>query len=95
MTALSLENISKSFGDVQVLRNIDLVVEPEEFVADILQGLDPAHVQEMADEIKGLVAHPHLFGMDKATIDVCRRWDIFCHKFFHAYQDLALAEVEK
>ena len=32
MTALSLENISKSFGDVQVLRNIDLVVEPEEFV---------------------------------------------------------------
>ena len=26
MTALSLENISKSFGDVQVLRNIDLVV---------------------------------------------------------------------
>ena len=32
MTALSLENVSKSFGEVQVLRNIDLVVEPEEFV---------------------------------------------------------------
>jgi hypothetical protein len=68
---------------------------PEEFVSEILQGLDPAQVKEMAEEIKALVAHPHLFGMDDATIDVCRRWDAFCQKFFHAYQDRAMEELEK
>jgi hypothetical protein len=68
---------------------------PEEFVTGILQGHDPTEVQVMAEEISELVAHPHLFGMDDATIEVCRRWDIFWHNFFHAYQDLALADVEK
>jgi hypothetical protein len=33
--------------------------------------------------------------MDDVTIDICKRWDVFCHKFFHAYQDLALEEAEK
>ncbi len=32
MTALKLENVCKSFGDVEVLRNIDLTVEDGEFV---------------------------------------------------------------
>ncbi|HPB15541.1 MAG TPA: acyl-CoA dehydrogenase family protein [Smithellaceae bacterium] len=68
--------------------------KPEEFVAEILQGLDPAQVREMAEEIQALVAHPHLFGMDEATIDICRRWDAFCHKFTHAYQDLAVKEMD-
>ena len=68
--------------------------KPEEFVAGILHGLDQKQASAMAEEIRALVAHPHLFGMDDATIDVCRRWDSFCHKFFHAYQDLALKEVE-
>jgi len=69
--------------------------KPEEFVTEILQGLDQAQVNEMAEEIKALVAHPHLFGMDDATIVVCRRWDNFCQRFFHAYQDLAMEELDK
>jgi alkylation response protein AidB-like acyl-CoA dehydrogenase len=69
--------------------------KPEEFVTEILQGLDQEQVDEMAKEIKALVAHPHLFGMDDVTIDVCRRWDAFCQKFFHAYQDLAMEELDK
>ena len=68
--------------------------KPEEFVAEILQGLDPAQVREMAEEIQALVAHPHLFGMDEATIDICRRWDAFCHKFTHAYQEQAVKEMD-
>jgi multiple sugar transport system ATP-binding protein len=32
MTALSLENVRKSFGEVEVLKGIDLAVEPAEFV---------------------------------------------------------------
>lgn len=69
--------------------------KPEEFVTEILQGLDQAQVDEMAEEIKALVAHSHLFGMDDVTIDMCRRWDAFCQKFFHAYQDLAMEELDK
>ena len=68
--------------------------KPEEFVSEILQGWDKTQVKEMAEEIKALVAHPHLFSLDDATIDVCRRWDAFCQKFFHAYQDLAVMELE-
>ena len=67
--------------------------KPEEFVANILEGLDPMVIDEAVEEIKALVAHPHLFSMDDVTLDVCRRWDAFCHKFFHAYQDLALQEM--
>ena len=32
MTALKLENVCKSFGSVEVLKNIDLTVEEGEFV---------------------------------------------------------------
>ncbi len=67
---------------------------PAEFVASVLQGLDQHLIDEFAAEIKAIVAHPHLFLLDYATIDICRRWDAFCHRFFHAYQDLALKEVE-
>ncbi|MDD4357726.1 MAG: hypothetical protein PHN98_10780, partial [Smithellaceae bacterium] len=68
---------------------------PEDFAANVLAGLDQSMIDELAAEIKAIVAHPHLFQMDDVTIDICRRWDAFCHKFFHAYQDLALKEVEK
>ena len=68
--------------------------KPDEFVADILQGFDPAQIKEMAEEIRTLVAHPHLFSLDETTLDVCRRWDAFCTRFFHVYQDLAVKEME-
>ena len=68
--------------------------KPEEFVANVLQGLDQVLIDELAAEIKTIVAHPHLLQLDDATIDICRRWDAFCHSFFHAYQNLALKEVE-
>ncbi|MGP8154562.1 MAG: acyl-CoA dehydrogenase family protein [Smithella sp.] len=68
--------------------------KPDEFVANILKGLDRILIDELAAEIKVLVTHPNLFQLDNATKDICRRWDSFCHKFFHAYQDLALQEVD-
>jgi len=40
-----------------------------------------------------LISHPSLFTMDQKTIDVCSRWDSFCHRLYHAYQDSALKEV--
>lgn len=67
--------------------------KPAEFVRHILSGLDDKIVAELSGEITELVAYSNLFQMDEKTIDICMRWDAFCQKFFHAYQDLALNEV--
>ncbi len=65
--------------------------KPAEFVGNILTGSDEHLVAELSEEITELVSHPGLFSMDEKTKEVCRRWDAFCHKFFHSYQDLALS----
>jgi alkylation response protein AidB-like acyl-CoA dehydrogenase len=64
--------------------------KPAEFVENNLTGSDDRLVAELSEEITELVSHPGLFSMDEKTIEICRRWDSFCHKFFHSYQDLAL-----
>lgn len=82
----------------QIHRDLQRVMDwyaPSEFVGNILTGLDQALIDELSEEIAELLAHPDLFTMDDDTIEICRRWDIFCHKLFHTYQDLALQEVEK
>lgn len=66
----------------------------DEFVAGILRGADPSLVAELRAEIKELLSLPHLFEMNERTMEVCARWDDFCSRLFHAYQDLALAEAE-
>jgi alkylation response protein AidB-like acyl-CoA dehydrogenase len=66
---------------------------PAEFVRNILCGLDDTIIAELSGEITELVAYLNLFQPDEKTMDICRRWDAFCHKFFHAYQDLALHEL--
>ncbi len=66
---------------------------PADFVRDILTGAENGQVEALASEAEELVSHPSLFSMDEKTKEVCRRFDAFCHRLFHAYQDLALAEV--
>ncbi|HOX15414.1 MAG TPA: acyl-CoA dehydrogenase family protein [Smithellaceae bacterium] len=68
---------------------------PAEFVRNILSGLDETILTELSAEITELVAYANLFQLDEKTMNICRRWDVFCHKLFHAYQDLALQEVLK
>ncbi len=67
---------------------------PPAFVADILEGADRSLIRELGGEMDELVAHPDLMGEDDRTREVCMQWDDFCHRLYHAYQDLALAEVE-
>lgn len=67
---------------------------PADFVRNILCGWDEAVIAELSDEITGLTSYDNLFQLDEKTMDVCRRWDAFCHRLFHAFQDLALHEVE-
>ncbi len=67
---------------------------PAEFIADLLKGGDAALARGMADEAQRLLSHPNLFQPNEKTLEVCRDWDGFCHRLFHAYQDAAIAEVE-
>jgi hypothetical protein len=82
----------------QMHRDLQRVADwykPADFVENNLAGLDGARRGELAKEMTELLAHSDLFHLDDKTLEVCRRWDVFCHDFFHAYQDLALQEVEK
>ncbi|HEY5530435.1 MAG TPA: acyl-CoA dehydrogenase family protein, partial [Candidatus Anoxymicrobiaceae bacterium] len=65
-----------------------------EFVESVLEGADPVTMSEYSREIRELLAVPHLFEMNEETLETCARWDDFCARFFHAYQELALAEAE-
>lgn len=67
---------------------------PSEFVAGILAGADERIIRELGTEMEELIALPDLMRMDDATIQACRQWDDFCHRLFHAYQNLASAEIE-
>ncbi|HRZ77529.1 MAG TPA: acyl-CoA dehydrogenase family protein, partial [Bacteroidales bacterium] len=69
--------------------------KPSEFVRNILGRTDEGTVTKLGAEMEELIAYPNLFGMDDTTIEVCRRWDAFCHDLFHAYQDSSLRDVEK
>ena len=67
---------------------------PSEIVADILEGADQETVLIMAAEADKLVGHGDLFQPDEKTREVCLRWDDFCHRLYHEYQELAVREVE-
>ena len=66
---------------------------PEEFVSRILAGTENVVIQRFCEEIKTLVAHPDLITLDEETRSICKRWDSFCHRLFHRWQDLALNEI--
>lgn len=68
---------------------------PAEFVRNLLAGADNAMVSDLEAEIESLVAHPNFQENDIASREACRRWDDFCHRLFHAYQEVALEEVSQ
>ena len=63
---------------------------PTEFVNNILAGADADLVQEFEKEIVRILSYPNLYEMSDEIIAVCEQWDNFCHRLFHAYQDIAL-----
>jgi hypothetical protein len=67
---------------------------PTEFVENILKNGDSDAISALKAEIAELVAYPNLFEPDEKTIMICERWDRFCQRLYHAYQDQALKEVE-
>jgi putative acyl-CoA dehydrogenase len=82
----------------QIHRDLQRVSEwypPSEFAQNILQGADKVIVDDLSKEISDLVAYPDLVTMNEETVRICRQWDNFCARLFHAYQDLAEREVKK
>ena len=63
---------------------------PKEFVNNILAGANADLVQKFEKEIARILSYPNLYEMNDETIAVCEQWDNFCHRLFHAYQDIAL-----
>ncbi len=88
----------------QIYRDLTRVMDwydPAEFVANILKGAEQAVVKKLASqigivkEIGNLTKYQGAYGMNADAVAAWRRWDLFCADLFHAYQDLALVEVEK
>jgi alkylation response protein AidB-like acyl-CoA dehydrogenase len=67
---------------------------PERFVVSILAGAPEDQVKELQQEIGDILAGPDLFEMSPAGMATCARWDRFCHRLYHTYQDAAADMVE-
>jgi hypothetical protein len=82
----------------QIYRDLKRVMEwykPAQFVRNILSGLGEEASGGLEREITELLESPDLYEKSHNTVALWRRWDLFCADFFHAYQDLALLDVEK
>lgn len=67
---------------------------PEHFINSILDGANREILTSFSEELNEILAYPNLLTPDDKTIEICERWDNFCHQLFHAYQVLALNEIE-
>ncbi|MHA1300461.1 MAG: acyl-CoA dehydrogenase family protein [Candidatus Helarchaeota archaeon] len=66
---------------------------PDDFVRDILEGVDPDILEPIAAEFQRIMSHENILKNDKQTLAICRDWEKFSAELFHAYQDQALAEL--
>ena len=67
---------------------------PSEFTGRILSGADKSVVRAASDEIAALIEQGDLLNNDKSAMETAARWDDFCHRLAHAYQDVAEAEID-
>ncbi len=77
------------------LQQMQTVYKPAEFVGNLLFGADTSLVSACKEEIENLVANLDLNENTEATRDSCRQWGDFCRRFFSAYQDLAVEEINR
>lgn len=80
----------------QIHRDLQMVkatYPPGAFVRSILAGAEGSLAADLAQEAEELIAQPNLTDDTETTRKICRQWDDFCHRLFHAYQDQAMLEV--
>jgi hypothetical protein len=81
----------------QVYRDTGKVADwypAREMVWDMPEGGDSAAREALAAEAEDPLSRSSLFAPDAKTLEVCKSWDSFRHRLFHAFQDAALSRVE-
>jgi alkylation response protein AidB-like acyl-CoA dehydrogenase len=80
----------------QIHRDFQRVVDwytPDEFVKDLLKGVDQETIKYLATEFSRIISYDSLLRNDKETLDICRDWENLSNELFHTYQDQALTEL--
>ncbi|TFG16030.1 MAG: acyl-CoA dehydrogenase [Promethearchaeota archaeon] len=65
----------------------------DDFVKDLLQGANKDIVEPLASEFLRIMSHDSLLRNDEETLAICRNWQKLSNDLVHAYQDLALKEL--
>ena len=65
-----------------------------EFVRDLLKGANSEIIEPLANELHRIMSHESLLKNDEETLKIYRDWEEFANKFFQAYQEQALAELD-
>ena len=66
---------------------------PEQFAADVLAGAPSDLITSIATELSAVLAHPSIVEDSDETMAICQRLDSVSAQLYHAYQDIAHAEV--
>ncbi|MHA1129695.1 MAG: acyl-CoA dehydrogenase family protein [Candidatus Helarchaeota archaeon] len=80
----------------QIHRDLQRVADwypADEFIRDLLVGLDADIVEPLAAEFLRIITHESLLKQDDLTQRICQDWEKLSNEIFWAYQDLALAEL--
>lgn len=80
----------------QIYRDIGRVVDwypPSEFVGSVLKGSSKDRIDQFSAQLEDLLQRPVLGEVNELSMESAMEWDAFCHSFFKAYQEVALAEI--
>ncbi len=65
----------------------------DEFIRDLLEGMDQKTVDSLATEFSRILSHDSLLRNDEETLEICRDWEKLSADLFHTYQEQALTEL--
>ncbi|MFW9894605.1 MAG: acyl-CoA dehydrogenase family protein [Candidatus Thorarchaeota archaeon] len=65
----------------------------DEFIRDILDGVEDVIVEPLANSFNRIISHESLLTNDEKTLAICREWEELSTKIFNLYQEQALAEL--
>ncbi|MDR1765937.1 MAG: acyl-CoA dehydrogenase family protein [Lachnospiraceae bacterium] len=83
--------LAQMYRDIQ---NAEPWFPVHEFVGEVLKGWKQDEIDKFAKELKEIVDYGDLDKSDEKTMEMAARYDKFVGDFTHAYQELALANVE-
>lgn len=82
----------------QIYRDLQRVADwysPSDFVHNVLKGASQESISQFSNQLEDLLQRSVLGEVSDASMKAAEDWDSFCNSFFKAYQEAALAEIEK